>query len=258
MDFHPIILTFLIIYGLMIGSFLNVCIYRIPLGKSVLRPRSGCPHCDHKLFLWENIPLISYILLWGKCSSCSEKISVRYPLIELLTAMIFGITYLRFGFTPDFVVFSLFLSIVIAITFIDLDHQIIPNGLLLIGVLPGIYPLIRDGLGNIGQYVIGAFSLGVGFYTIGFLGKIVFKKDSMGMGDVKYIALIGLILGWKEGLLAAALAFFSAAALFIFFMAIGKASFGEKIPFGPFLGFGSFISIIMGSQILDWYLKYFI
>ncbi len=258
MDFHPIILTLIMVYGLLIGSFLNVCIYRIPLRKSIVRPRSGCPHCSHQLSAWENIPVISYLFLRGKCSNCSDKISLRYPLVEILTAIIFGLVYVRFGLSLDFIAFVLFLSVVIAITFIDLDHQIIPNGMLLIGIIPGTYPMIRDGLGQSVQYVIGAVSLGAGFYLIGLLGKLVFKQDSLGMGDVKYAALIGLILGWQGGLIAVALAFFSAAILFLLLMVFGKLSFGERAPFGPFISFGAFLSIFWGQIILHWYLSLFV
>ncbi len=247
--------TLVVIYGLMVGSFLNVCIYRLPRGESVVKPRSRCPHCGHQLTVRENIPVLSYLFLHGKCSSCKASISPRYVLVEILTATVFLIAYWQFGPTLDFLFFTGFLCLVIVITFIDLDHQIIPNQLLLVGIIPGLYPLFRDGWGAYKLYLVGALGLGSGFYAIAVLGQLAFRKESMGMGDVKYAALIGLILGWQSGIVATALAFVSASILFLVLMPFKKIAFGQRIPFGPFLSLGTFFALMWGSDIIHWYLK---
>jgi len=244
-----------VIYGLMVGSFLNVCIYRIPKGESIVKPRSRCPHCRHQLTVWENIPVFSYLFLRGKCSSCKAPISPRYALVEILTAAVFAVVYWQFGLTLDFFFFTVFLCLVIVITFIDLDHQIIPNQLLLIGIIPGLYPLFRDGWDAYKLYLIGALALGLGFYAIAVFGQLAFRKESMGMGDIKYAALIGLTLGWQSGIVATALAFVSASVLFLFLMPFKKITFGQRIPFGPFLSLGTFFALIWGPDIIQWYFQ---
>ncbi|MCH8011323.1 MAG: prepilin peptidase [Candidatus Marinimicrobia bacterium] len=255
-------LVFIIGFGLMVGSFLNVCIYRIPRGESIVFPRSHCPKCNHQIKAWENIPVLSFILLGGRCNSCNTRISYRYIIVEVLTALIFILMYDRFGLTGEFVVSVFLLSLIVIITFIDLDHQIIPNKLLLVCLIPTAYILILDSLKGPGifsgilSHIWGALGLGLGFLFIGLFGEFIFKKESMGMGDVKYAALIGLILGWQEGLVASAIAFFSAAILLILFLLLGKVSMGQRIPFGPFLSLGVFVSILWGSNIIDWYSKF--
>ncbi|MFQ6612732.1 MAG: prepilin peptidase [Fidelibacterota bacterium] len=249
------ITAYLIVFGLMVGSFLNVCIYRLPRGESLVRPRSHCPHCNRSIKVWENIPLLSYLLLGGRCSSCKKPISIRYPLVEALTGIIFFLTYWRFGLTLDFIFYLAFLCLLVVITFIDIDYQVIPNGLLLIGLIPGVYSLVKEGSSNLELYLFGAVGLGVLFFIIRVVGKMIFRKESLGMGDVKYAALIGLVIGWKFGLLATALAFFSASVILLSMMIISQVSFGQRIPFGPFLSLGTLLATIWGAEIIHWYLK---
>jgi len=249
---------FVILFGLMIGSFLNVCIYRIPEGLSVVKPRSRCPHCSHQITAFENIPVLSYLFLGGKCSSCKTRISPRYVLVEMITAFIFWVTYTQTGLNMDLYMYAIFISLVIAITFIDFDHQIIPNTLLLIGLIPGLYPFIRDGFSSWSTYIIGGFSLGFSFYAIAWIGYFAFKKEAMGMGDVKYAALIGLIMGWQAGIVAMALAFFSAAVIILILFLVGKANIGQRIPFGPYMSIGAIISLFWSQPIIDWYLSFLV
>lgn len=245
----------MIIGGLMIGSFLNVCIYRIPLGLSIVKPRSHCTNCNHQITALENIPVFSYLMLRGKCSSCKKRISIRYPAVEIFTALIFVLIHWRFGWSPELIIYLVFGALLIAITFIDLDHQIIPNSLLVFGVIPGLGQIILHWNQNPLQFLIGALGLGAGFYLISWLGEFVFKKESLGMGDVKYVALIGLMLGWASGIVAVFAAFLSATLLIIILLPFGKVSFGNRIPFGPFLSLGTFIGFMWGSSIINWYLQ---
>lgn len=247
--------VFIVVFGLMIGSFLNVCIYRIPKKESIVIPRSHCPHCNHQLRIWENIPVISFLMLKGLCSSCKNKISFRYPIIELLTAVLLLTAYFRFGLSADFFMYSFFLCLLVIITFIDIDTMEIPNGLLLLGLTIWIYTVVRNGVNSIYQSLIGALSLGLGFLLIRMFGQFLFKKESMGFGDIKYAALIGLLLGWKMALVASAIAFISASVLFLILLPFGKIAIGQRIPFGPFLSLGALLGLLWGTHILEWYLN---
>jgi len=189
---------FAIVFGLMVGSFLNVCIYRIPRNESIIFPRSHCTNCNHQIKSWENIPVISFLFLRGQCSNCKESISLRYPLIEIINAFLFAILYGQYGLTIDFIIAAFVSSTILIITVIDIDYLIIPNRLLLIGIIPASYMIISGGIQNSYQHFIGAFGLSMGILAIGMVGNIAFKKESMGMGDVKYAALIGLLFGMES------------------------------------------------------------
>ena len=248
-------LFFVIIFGLMVGSFLNVCIYRMPREESIVQPRSHCQKCNHQLPFWENIPVLSFLFLRGRCSSCKTPISFRYIFVELLTALLFILLYNQYGLSLDTLIFIFFCCVILIITFIDIDYQIIPNQLLLIGVIPAVYQIIRIGFQNSSSYFIGAVGLGTGILLIGLMGNILFKKESMGMGDVKYAVLIGLLLGWQNGLVAISLAFLSAGFLILVLFPFGKISFGQRIPFGPFLSLGTIIAMLWGPIIISTYLQ---
>ncbi|NOZ09145.1 MAG: prepilin peptidase, partial [FCB group bacterium] len=227
-----------IILGLVIGSFLNVCIYRIPLGKSIVTPRSSCTNCGHMISWYENIPVLSYLILRGRCSGCSQKISFRYPLVELLTAAILYVTYLRVADPIDLVFYGIFLCLLIGLTFIDFDHQIIPDSFLVAALIPALYFVFTDGYEQIPLHFWGFLGLGLGFLIIRALGKLFLKQDAMGLGDVKFAFLLGLFFGWKEGLLVIALAFFSSAIVILILLITGRSALGRRLPFGPYLSFG--------------------
>jgi len=156
-------------FGLVLGSFLNVVIYRLPRDQSIVKPRSHCTQCDHQLAAWENIPLFSYLILRGRCHHCKTRISSRYPFVEALMGILLVLSFHRYGFSLDFFFFSAFIAIVLVITFIDLDFQIIPNELLLVALIPGFYPLVRDGFTQGSVYLLGLVGLGLAFYLIAFL-----------------------------------------------------------------------------------------
>ncbi|MEE9189900.1 MAG: prepilin peptidase [Candidatus Neomarinimicrobiota bacterium] len=244
-----------IILGLAFGSFLNVCIYRLQRGKSLVKPGSTCPNCGYKIRFLENIPVLSYLFLRGKCSNCKKPISLRYPLVEILAALFSVLLFQQYGLSPGFIFTTTFVFLVIIIAFIDIDKQIIPNGLLIIGIIPALFPLVTNGLKGSLSHLLGGVGLGLCFFMIGSLGKIILRQESMGMGDVKYAALIGLFLGWKLGLLAAGLAFIIAALLIVILLPTGKMTMGERIPFGPFLSLGTVIAIIWGPSLIQGYLK---
>lgn len=244
-----------IVLGLAFGSFLNVCVYRLQRKLSIISPGSACPNCGHKIRFQENIPVLSFLFLRGKCSNCKTPISIRYPLVEILTALISVLLFQKQGLSLDFIFTAAFVFLVIVIAFIDIDKQIIPNGLLIIGLIPAGYLLFSNGINGSLTHLLGGIGLGSGFLMIGYLGRIMMKQESMGMGDVKYAALIGLFLGWKLGILAAGLAFIIAALLIGILLPIGKITMRERIPFGPFLSLGTVISILWGQSLIQQYLQ---
>jgi len=249
---------FVILFGLIIGSFLNVVIYRFPRGESIAFPPSHCPQCDHQIKPWENIPVISYLFLGGKCSSCKTKIASRYPLVESLTALVFWVTYLKFGLTGDLPVFALFGALLVAIAFIDIDHLIIPDSMILIGLLPGFYIWLSKPEHVVMPQLYGLIGLGLIFWAIRFFGEIAFKKEAMGMGDVKFAAMAGWVLGWDVGVVSMFLAFLSATLLFTILIPIGVIDRKQQIPFGPFICIGIWLGLLWGREIINWYLNMFI
>ncbi len=249
------ILFLVIIFGLMVGSFLNVCIYRIPRDESIVFPRSHCPNCNHQLRFWENIPVFSFLFLRGRCSNCKKSISFRYILVELISGLIFVLFYNHYGLSLDFIMLLFFYCVILIITFIDIDYQIIPNQLLLVGAIPAVYQIISVGVQNSITFILGGIGLGLGIFGIGQIGNILFKKESMGMGDVKYAALIGLLLGWQYGLVAIFLSFLFASLLILILWPTGKISFGQRIPFGPFMSLGAVVALLWGPIIIQTYLN---
>jgi leader peptidase (prepilin peptidase)/N-methyltransferase len=251
------IIILIIVIGLIIGSFLNVCIYRLQKHISISKPRSYCPNCKYQLKIWENIPVLSFLLLRGKCSNCKIRISLRYPLVEILTALVFVVIYYYFDITIETLSLIVFFSIVIIITFIDIDVKLIPNNLLIISILPIFVFIFINQSSLYLSHIIGAILLASLFLIIGYFGKLIYKVDSMGMGDVKYAAVIGLLLGWEKGILAFIIAFFSAAAIIVIVSMFKKLSRKQRIPFGPFLSIGCFVAFFWGTNILNWYLGFY-
>ena len=249
---------FVILFGLIIGSFLNVVIYRFPRGESLAFPPSHCPKCDHNIKPWENIPIVSYLFLKGKCSSCKTSIAFRYPLIEGLTGIIFYVTYLKYGLTWDLGVFALFGALLLAIAFIDIDHLIIPDSMVVIGLIPGFYIWFTSEGQLITTQFLGFLGLGLIFLAIRYFGELAFKKEAMGLGDVKFAAMAGWVLGWDIGIVAMFLAFLSATLLFTLLMPFGVIDRKQQVPFGPFICLGIWLGLMGGRQIIDWYLSLFL
>ena len=266
------------LFGLVIGSFLNVCIYRLPRNTSIALPRSRCPQCDTPIRPYDNIPVLSYIFLRGKCRSCGKSISIQYPLVELLSGLAFYACAQIWGFTAPTFVNSLFLSMVIVLIFIDYHHQILPNVITLPGTLAGILlssfqapDLYADvfsfrlaslfGMENIRftlpwvGSILGAVIWGGMLYIVG-MGYFKLRKiQGLGMGDVKMIAMVGAFLGIR----LAFVTIFAGSLLGLIFgislMLLGRANMRTKLAFGVFLGIGSVLSLFYGLPLLRWYLR---
>jgi len=253
-DFIPYIIIFVI--GAVIGSFLNVCIYRVPRNLSIISPASRCPSCNMPIKPYDNIPFLSYILLGGKCRGCKAGISFRYPLVELLNAALFVCVVWRFGFAWYTVIYGVLCSALVVITFIDLDFQIIPDAITLPGILIGIVagsllmpdPFIRNSLLGFKASVIGLLAGGGLFYAIA-----VLSRGGMGGGDIKMMAMVGALMGWKSVLLTIFLGSLTGAVFGIFLMISKGKGRKTKIPFGPFLALGTVITLFYGQEIFSWY-----
>jgi leader peptidase (prepilin peptidase)/N-methyltransferase len=255
---NTIILLLIILIGLALGSFSNVCIYRIPKGKSILFPNSFCPKCGAKIRSYDNIPLLSYIILRGRCRNCHAKISLQYPLVEFLTAAFLVLTYLRFGLTWDFAARGILILLMILTFFIDLKHRIIPDVLTFPGIILGfLFSFLVDSPTVLNSF-LGILAGGVMFYLAAVLGELLFKKESMGGGDIKLAMMLGAFLGWKNILLVLFLSAFLGSVIggvALFFSKDVKET--RAIPFGPFLALGAVIAMFAGDAIISAYLKIF-
>ncbi|GAB6184343.1 prepilin peptidase [Thermodesulfovibrio hydrogeniphilus] len=244
------ILIFFVL-GLVVGSFLNVCIYRIPRGVSIILPKSFCPACDNAIKPYHNIPLVSYILLKGKCSYCGEKISFRYPVVEFLTGVLYVLSFLKFGLSVEIFFVLIFISALIVISFIDLDFQIIPDiisiPLIILGIICSFLPFEHSALSfGIKESLIGILVGGGSLFIVA-----VLSRGGMGGGDIKLNAAVGAFLGWKFALLTVFIGSLFGSIVGIVMM---KKTGNRKIPFGPFLSLGAIISLFIGETILKWYL----
>ncbi|MEW6675663.1 MAG: prepilin peptidase [Nitrospirota bacterium] len=251
----PYVTVFL--FGSIVGSFLNVCIYRIPRNLSIIIPSSRCPSCDSPVKPWDNIPILSYIFLGGRCRACKARISFRYPFVELLNAVLYIMVLWRFGSGWHTLIYFVFCSALIVIAFIDLDFQIIPDRITLIGILIGLItgsfllpdPFLRYSALGYKSSIIG-FLVGGGF----FYAVAVLSRGGMGGGDIKMMAMVGSLMGWKSVLLTTFLGSLVGAVFGTFLMLFKGKGRKTKIPFGPFLALGSVITLFYGQEILYWYL----
>ena len=246
---------FAFIFGAVVGSFLNVCIYRLPKEESVVFPPSHCPQCDYRIRWYDNIPLLSYIALSGKRRSCKTRISPQYPAVELINGLLTLFLFTKFGPTVSFLVLFLFCSALVVITFIDLEYQIIPDAISLPGIGVGfaasfILPWLSWQSSLIGILVGGGSLLLVAY---GY--QLLTKKEGMGGGDIKLLAMMGAFLGWR----AVPFIIFSASLvgsiIGITLMLVQKRDAKLAIPFGPFLAFGAILYIFFGKEIIFWYLS---
>lgn len=237
------------ITGAAVGSFLNVCIYRIPEDKSVVRPSSACPRCGHPIRAYDNIPILSFFLLRGKCRDCGEGISPRYPIIETITGLFLLALYLKYGLSLKLLSFFAFGAALILISFIDLDHQIIPDIITLpgipIGFLAAVFVLQISYIDSLLGIVLGGGVL----YLISTGYRLFTKRAGMGLGDVKLLAMIGAFLGWKSILFVLFTSSFLGSLVGISIIMIKKGNMKYAIPYGPFLSLGAFAYLFWGQRV---------
>jgi leader peptidase (prepilin peptidase) / N-methyltransferase len=238
------------VLGAIIGSFLNVCIYRLPREKSIITPGSSCPHCGKSISFYHNVPLVSYLILKGKCRHCGGQISPRYFAVELLTALLFVALFRVLGLTFDLAVFLMFVSGLIAISFIDLEFRIIPDTLSLGGVLLGIALAFFRPTFDYKDALLGVLAGGGVLWAIAFVYELVRKQEGMGGGDIKLLAMIGAFCGIKGVLFSLISGSLLGSMVGIPLMLVKRADAKYALPFGPFLSFGALLYVLTGDRII--------
>jgi leader peptidase (prepilin peptidase)/N-methyltransferase len=239
--------------GLIVGSFLNVVIARLPQHRSLWMPGSACPTCGAAIAWHDNIPVLSYALLRGRCRACAGRISARYPLVEATTAALFLGALARFGLGPDFAIAAALLAALVAVTVIDLDHQIIPDVITLPGIVAGFLANVATGRLPWNESLLGIALGGGVFFAI-----ILASGGGMGGGDMKLGAMLGAFLGWKLTLVALFCAVIVGGLLAVVVLASGRLGRKDPIPFGPFLAVGGAAALFWGERWLTWYLDVFV
>jgi leader peptidase (prepilin peptidase) / N-methyltransferase len=242
----------LFILGLCVGSFLNVVIARVPEGRSIVSPGSACPQCGGSIMWFDNVPLVSYALLRGRCRQCGVPISPRYPIVELVTGLLFVMAGWERGLSSDLVPALVLLAALVAITAIDLDHQLIPDVISLPGIAVGLVLSTITGRPGWLDSLLGALLGGGIFFLI-----IVASRGGMGGGDMKLGALLGAFLGWKLVLVAILIAVLAGGAVAIGLLTLRRKGRKDAVPFGPFLALGGAVSLFWGRPLLEWYLGVF-
>lgn len=259
-DYLSVVINFFIfIFGLVVGSFLNVCIYRMPRDQSIIKPRSHCPKCRKLVAWYDNIPLLSYLLLGGECRYCKEKISLQYFIVELLTGIMFLSFYNSFGFSVISLIYAIFVCGLIVATFVDFNFRIIPDEIDIGGIVLGLtFSFIYPALQNTGNHLLGLFRSFLGviigggiIWITGVIGDFIFKKETMGGGDVKLLAMIGAFLGWQIAIMT-----FFIAPLFgaIIGIIIKLRTKNSLIAYGPYLSLASIVALFWSDKILRWLL----
>ena len=275
---------FIFLLGAVIGSFLNVVIHRVPNEESVIFPNSACPNCKNSIKPYDNIPILSWLILGGKCRNCKNPISPRYPAVELLHALLYVLVFWQIGFNPFLPVALVFTSAIVSLIFIDAEHMILPDvinypllGFALIVRLAfafafgkayfsdlNFFPLVQ--MENLPVWLVSLVGallgglVGGGFlWLVGAIWKKLRGVDAMGLGDVKMMFAVGAILGWRLTLLSIFLGAFSGAVIGVFLISRQKEKdLQTQIPFGIFLGIGSILALLFGEQMIKWYFDTFV
>lgn len=245
--------TFL--FGLLIGSFLNVCIYRIPRHESIVFPGSHCTSCGAAIKPYDLIPVVSYLILRGRCRSCKSPISPRYPVVELATAILITGQAWKRGLSIEFFMFAAWTAVLIVIAMVDFDHQLIPDGFnLTVAALGVVYLGIRFHQAGFPALLDGVVSslLGAGLFLL----ISVISKGGMGGGDMKLVAALGLWFGWKELLLLLFIAFVVGAIVSVLLLLLRRKGRKDGIPFGPFLASAAYLVSLFGTELLQWYFQF--
>jgi leader peptidase (prepilin peptidase)/N-methyltransferase len=249
-------LVLMTLFGLAVGSFLNVCIYRLPRRESLNWPGSHCASCNRTLSWYENIPLVSWLVLRGRCRTCGESISPMYPIVEAVTGAVFAVGYLIYGLSPLLAARLLFACAMVVLFAIDLRHHILPNTITLPGVLVGFalsFVLPPGWLASLIGLLAGGgilFAIAEAYYRLRGI-------EGLGMGDVKMLAMIGAFLGWKLMLVTLVLASFAGSLIGVGIIASGRGGMKAALPFGTFLAVGALAAAVAGDPLLTWYLGFY-
>jgi leader peptidase (prepilin peptidase)/N-methyltransferase len=250
--------VFIFLFGMIIGSFLNVCILRLPEHRSIVTGPSSCPGCETQLTARDLVPVFSYMFLRGKCRHCGRKISAQYPLVELMTGVLFLLLYVKFGLAWPLLIYAALLSIFIVVSFIDWRHMEIPNGLIIallaVGAAQLIATVFTGVFGSWANYVTGMLAGGLPLLLIALLCRLILKKEAFGGGDVKLMAAAGLIIGWKLVITSYVIGIITGAVFGVILLSTRRKKREDAMPFGPFLALGIAASVFFGNELINWYL----
>lgn len=249
-----LILILPFVLGAVIGSFLNVCIHRIPSGISIVSPPSSCPGCGTRIPFYYNVPVLGYLILRGRCASCRVSISARYPVVEAFTGLLSLFLFYRFGPTVDFLIYLAFVSSLVVITFIDLDLQIIPDSISLPGIPAGLLASFFLASPGVLDSVLGVVTGGGILFLIAAAYYYATGNEGMGGGDIKLLAMIGAFIGWKGVLFTLLFGSFLGAFIGVLLMVAFGRNSRYAIPFGPFLASGAALYLFFGNEIVIWYI----
>lgn len=258
------------LFGACIGSFLNVCIYRIPLDESIVMPRSHCPHCDRLIAWYDNIPILSWFVLGARCRHCRKPISPRYVLVETLVAFLFTMVWLQYGLSIYTPVYWIVIAGLVVATFVDFEHYIIPDrislggialGLLLSFILPELHSFNTlfsqtSHWQGLAQSAIGVASGAGTLWLVAIIGRMIFKKDAMGLGDVKLLGAIGAFLGWRAVVFTIVISSFVGSIVGITLIIFGGREWQSKIPYGPYIALAAILWIFFGPDLWNAYIEF--
>lgn len=244
--------------GACLGSFANVIIFRLPRGESIVVPRSRCPHCATPIKWYDNVPIFSWFILRGKCRACPAKISIRYPLVELLMAVLFVAVFYKFQWTWFTAEVLLFTFGLVTVSFIDLDHMILPDKLTLPGIAIGLIGALINPERVFLDAIIGVLIGGGFLYAVAYLYFVVTRRDGMGGGDIKLLAWVGAVLGWQAIPLVVLVSCVVGSVIGLGIAASTKGGLRMAIPFGPYIVIAAFVYIFTGNKLIDWYLQGFV
>lgn len=257
-----LIIFYIALLGLVMGCFLNVCIYRIPEKQSIINPPSHCTSCGTRLKPLDLVPVFSYLFLRGRCRYCGKKVSARYPIVEGLTAAVFVLLYYRLSLSVEFIAAAFLSVLLIGIFFIDLDYKVIPNGFILTGLAGGTALFICNIFREVSFYgdrawynpVLGMVTGAGALILVSFVGLLIYRTDeAMGMGDIKLLAVVGLFLGWRLTIAGIFLAIIFAAVFSLALILMKKHNRKSRIAFGPFIAMGTILAMTYGWNIIDFY-----
>lgn len=249
---NPTLIIFAAVLGLVIGSFLNVCIYRLPLMKSIIHPPSSCPSCGQRIRFYDNIPLISYLLLWGKCRSCGHPIPIHYPLVEAMMGLLSTALFVSLGPSPQYIMMLLFSASLVTISFIDLHHKIIPDVISLPGIVVGLgYSFFPVAPVHWVDALIGTVGGGGFLFVVAITFEWLTGKEGMGFGDVKLMAMIGAWMGWRALPFVILLSSLSGILIGGISLLATRQGMRTRIPFGPFLALGALVYFFFGHELVS-------
>jgi leader peptidase (prepilin peptidase)/N-methyltransferase len=255
---NVLIVGLVFMFGMCIGSFLNVCIYRLPSSMSIINPsRSFCPQCNSAIQFYDNIPVFSYLWLKGRCRNCKASISLRYPLVELMTGILAIAILFMFGLTLEGFVYFIFISSLLVITFIDIDHKIIPDIISLPGIPIGLAASFVLPDITFKSSLIGLLVGGGSLLLVAWTYSLITHKEGMGGGDIKLLGMIGTFIGWKGVIFTIFAASLAGTLVGIIVMLLKGKNLKFAIPFGPFLSIGAMSYVFFGEKVMFWYLHSF-